>query len=166
MTGGTFVSAIENGGTDFSVYFWNSTTQKVTLDMDAQQYDIVWFDFVDDKAVNIIEDCLKGYVEGDYSAANWQAKLETELASAQNVAAIVETKVEAAKAAMAALQKAKTIATADEFSQAVAEQKDGDEWRIGASFEVAPFEITSSVSVVGTAADVTLTVMRTRILLR
>lgn len=164
VTGGTFVSAIENGGTDFSVYFWNSTTQKVTLDMDAQQYDIVWFDFVDDKAVNIIEDCLKGYVEGDYSAANWQAildilaKLETELASAQNVAAIVETKVEAAKAAMAALQKAKTIATADEFSQAVAEQKDGDEWRIGASFEVAPFEITSSVSVVGTAADVTLTV--------
>ena len=164
VTGGTFVSAIENGGTDFSVYFWNSTTQKVTLDMDAQQYDIVWFDFVDDKAVKIIEDCLKGYVEGDYSAANWQAildilaKLETELASAQNVAAIVETKVEAAKAAMAALQKAKTIATADEFSQAVAEQKDGDEWRIGASFEVAPFEITSSVSVVGTAADVTLTV--------
>lgn len=164
VTGGTFVSAIENGGTDFSVYFWNSTTQKVTLDMDAQQYDIVWFDFVDDKAVNIIEDCLKGYVEEDYSAANWQAildilaKLETELASAQNVAAIVETKVEAAKAAMAALQKAKTIATADEFSQAVAEQKDGDEWRIGASFEVAPFEITSSVSVVGTAADVTLTV--------
>lgn len=164
VMGGTFVSAIENGGTDFSVYFWNSTTQKVTLDMDAQQYDIVWFDFVDDKAVNIIEDCLKGYVEGDYSAANWQAildilaKLETELASAQNVAAIVETKVEAAKAAMAALQKAKTIATADEFSQAVAEQKDGDEWRIGASFEVAPFEITSSVSVVGTAADVTLTV--------
>lgn len=164
VTGGTFVSAIENGGTDFSVYFWNSTTQKVTLDMDAQQYDIVWFDFVDDKAVNIIEDCLKGYVEGDYSAANWQAildilaKLETELASAQNVAAIVETKVEAAKAAMAALQKAKTIATADEFSQAVAEQKDGDEWRIGVSFEVAPFEITSSVSVVGTAAGVTLTV--------
>lgn len=163
VTGGTFVSAIEDG-TYFSIYFWNSTTQKVTLDMDAQQYDIVWFDFVDDKAVNIIEDCLKGYVEGDYSAANWQAildilaKLETELASAQNVAAIVETKVEAAKAAMAALQKAKTIATADEFSQAVAEQKDGDEWRIGASFEVAPFEITSSVSVVGTAADVTLTV--------
>lgn len=163
VTGGTFVSAIEDG-TYFSVYFWNSTTQKVTLDMDAQQYDIVWFDFVDDKAVNIIEDCLKGYVEGDYSAANWQAildilaKLETELASAQNVAAIVETKVEAAKAAMAALQKAKTIATADEFSQAVESQKDGDEWRIGASFEVAPFEITSSVSVVGTAADVTLTV--------
>lgn len=164
VMGGTFVSAIENGGTDFSVYFWNSTTQKVTLDMDAQQYDIVWFDFVDDKAVNIIEDCLKGYVEGDYSAANWQAildilaKLETELASAQNVAAIVETKVEAAKAAMAALQKAKTIATAEQFSQAVESQKDGDEWRIGASFEVAPFEITSSVSVVGTAADVTLTV--------
>lgn len=163
VTGGTFVSAIEDG-TYFSVYFWNSTTQKVTLDMDAQQYDIVWFDFVDDKAVNIIEDCLKGYVEGDYSAANWQAildilaKLETELASAQNVAAIVETKVEAAKAAMAALQKAKTIATADEFSQAVESQKDGDEWRIGVSFEVAPFEITSSVSVVGTAADVTLTV--------
>lgn len=163
VTGGTFVSAIEDG-TYFSVYFWNSTTQKVTLDMDAQQYDIVWFDFVDDKAVNIIEDCLKGYVEGDYSAANWQAildilaKLETELASAQNVAAIVETKVEAAKAAMAALQKAKTIATAEQFGQAVAEQKDGDEWRIGASFEVAPFEITSSVSVVGTAADVTLTV--------
>lgn len=163
VTGGTFVSAIEDG-TYFSVYFWNSTTQKVTLDMDAQQYDIVWFDFVDDKAVNIIEDCLKGYVEGDYSAANWQAildilaKLETELASAQNVAAIVETKVEAAKAAMAALQKAKTIATAEQFSQAVESQKDGDEWRIGASFEVAPFEITSSVSVVGTAADVTLTV--------
>lgn len=56
------------------------------------------------------------------------------------------------------MQRQRRIATADEFSQAVAEQKDGDEWRIGASFEVAPFEITSSVSVVGTAADVTLTV--------
>lgn len=163
VTGGTFVSAIEDG-TYFSIYLWNTTTQSVTLGIDSQYGKIAWFDFVDSAVVNIVENCLADYAEEDYSAANWQAildilaKLETELASAQNVAAIVETKVEAAKAAMAALQKAKTIATADEFSQAVAEQKDGDEWRIGASFEVAPFEITSSVSVVGTAADVTLTV--------
>ena len=162
VTGGTFVSAIEDG-TYFSIYLWNTTTQSVTLGIDSQYGKIAWFDFVDSAVVNIVENCLADYAEEDYSAANWQAildildALETKLATVTDVSQI-EGKVSAAQAKMAALQKAKTIATADEFSQAVAEQKDGDEWRIGASFEVAPFEITSSVSVVGTAADVTLTV--------
>lgn len=162
VTGGTFVSAIEDG-TYFSIYLWNTTTQSVTLGIDSQYGKIAWFDFVNSAVVNIVENCLAGYVEEDYSAANWQAildildALETELATVTDVSQI-EDKVSAAQAKMAEIAKAKTIATADEFSQAVAEQKDGDEWRIGASFEVAPFEITSSVSVVGTAADVTLTV--------
>ena len=162
VTGGTFVSAIEDG-TYFSIYLWNTTTQSVTLGIDSQYGKIAWFDFVNSAVVNIVENCLAGYVEEDYSAANWQAildildALETELATVTDVSQI-EDKVSAAQAKMAEIAKAKTIATADEFSQAVAEQKDGDEWRIGASFEVDPFEITSSVSVVGTAADVTLTV--------
>lgn len=162
VTGGTFVSAIEDG-TYFSIYLWNTTTQSVTLGIDSQYGKIAWFDFVDSAVVNIVENCLADYAEEDYSAANWQAildildALETELATVTDVSQI-EEKVSAAQAKMAEIAKAKTIATADEFSQAVAEQKDGDEWRIGASFEVAPFEITSSVSVVGTAADVTLTV--------
>lgn len=162
VTGGTFVSAIEDG-TYFSIYLWNTTTQSVTLGIDSQYGKIAWFDFVDSAVVNIVENCLADYAEEDYSAANWQAildildALETKLATVTDVSQI-EGKVSAAQAKMAEIAKAKTIATADEFSQAVAEQKDGDEWRIGASFEVAPFEITSSVSVVGTAADVTLTV--------
>lgn len=162
VTGGTFVSAIEDG-TYFSIYLWNTTTQSVTLGIDSQYGKIAWFDFVDSAVVNIVENCLADYAEEDYSAANWQAildildALETELATVTDVSQI-EEKVSAAQAKIAEIAKAKTIATADEFSQAVAEQKDGDEWRIGASFEVAPFEITSSVSVVGTAADVTLTV--------
>lgn len=162
VTGGTFVSAIEDG-TYFSIYLWNTTTQSVTLGIDSQYGKIAWFDFVDSAVVNIVENCLADYAEEDYSAANWQAildildALETELATVTDVSQI-EEKVSAAQAKMAEIAKAKTIATADEFSQAVAEQKDGDEWRIGASFEVALFEITSSVSVVGTAADVTLTV--------
>lgn len=159
VTGGTFVSAIEDG-TYFSIYLWNTTTQSVTLGIDSQYGKIAWFDFVDSAVVNIVENCLADYAEEDYSAANWQAildildALETELATVTDVSQI-EEKVSAAQAKMAEIAKAKTIATADEFSQAVAEQKDGDEWRIGASFEVAPFEITSSVSVVGTAADET-----------
>lgn len=162
VTGGTFVSAIEDG-TYFSIYLWNTKTQSVTLSIDSQYGKIAWFDFVDSAVVNIVENCLADYAEEDYSAANWQAildildALETELATVTDVSQI-EDKVSAAQAKMAEIAKAKTIATADEFSQAVAEQKDGDEWRIGASFEVDPFEITSSVSVVGTAADVTLTV--------
>lgn len=162
VTGGTFVSAIEDG-TYFSIYLWNTTTQSVTLGIDSQYGKIAWFDFVYSAVVNIVENCLADYAEEDYSAANWQAildildALETELATVTDVSQI-EDKVSAAQAKMAEIAKAKTIATADEFSQAVAEQKDGDEWRIGASLEVAPFEITSSVSVVGTAADVTLTV--------
>ena len=162
VTGGTFVSAIEDG-TYFSIYLWNTKTQSVTLGIDSQYGKIAWFDFVDSAVVNIVENCLADYAEEDYSAANWQAildildALETELATVTDVSQI-EEKVSAAQTKMAEIAKAKTIATADEFSQAVAEQKDGDEWRIGASFEVAPFEITSSVSVVGTAADVTLTV--------
>lgn len=161
VTGGTFVSAIEDG-TYFSIYLWN-TTQSVTLGIDSQYGKIAWFDFVDSAVVNIVENCLADYAEEDYSAANWQAildildALETKLATVTDVSQI-EGKVSAAQAKMAEIAKAKTIATAEQFGQAVAEQKDGDEWRIGASFEVAPFEITSSVSVVGTAADVTLTV--------
>lgn len=162
VTGGTFVSAIEDG-TYFSIYLWNTTPQSVTLGIDSQYGKIAWFDFVDSAVVNIVENCLADYAEEDYSAANWQAilgildALETELATVTDVSQI-EEKVSAAQAKMEEIAKAKTIATAEQFSQAVAEQKDGDEWRIGASFEVAPFEITSSVSVVGTAADVTLTV--------
>ena len=162
VTGGTFVSAIEDG-TYFSIYLWNTTTQSVTLGIDSQYGKIAWFDFVDSAVVNIVENCLADYAEEDYSAANWQAildildALETELATVTDVSQI-EGKVSAAQAKMAEIAKAKTIATAEQFGQAVAEQKDGDEYRIGASFEVAPFEITSSVSVVGTAADVTLTV--------
>lgn len=162
VTGGTFVSAIEDG-TYFSIYLWNTTTQSVTLGIDSQYGKIAWFDFVDSAVVNIVENCLADYAEEDYSAANWQAildildALETKLATVTDVSQI-EDKVSAAQAKMAEIAKAKTIATAEQFGQAVAEQKDGDEWRIGASFEVAPFEITSSVSVVGTAADVTLTV--------
>lgn len=162
VTGGTFVSAIEDG-TYFSIYLWNTTTQSVTLGIDSQYGKIAWFDFVDSAVVNIVENCLAGYAEEDYSAANWQAildildALETELAAVTDVSQI-EGKVSAAQAKMAEIAKAKTIATAEQFSQAVESQKDGDEWRIGASFEVAPFEITSSVSVVGTAEDVTLTV--------
>lgn len=162
VTGGTFVSAIEDG-TYFSIYLWNTTTQSVTLGIDSQYGKIAWFDFVDSAVVNIVENCLADYAEEDYSAANWQAildildALETKLATVTDVSQI-EDKVSAAQAKMAEIAKAKTISTAEQFGQAVAEQKDGDEWRIGASFEVAPFEITSSVSVVGTAADVTLTV--------
>ena len=162
VTGGTFVSAIEDG-TYFSIYLWNTTTQSVTLGIDSQYGKIAWFDFVDSAVVNIVENCLADYAEEDYSAANWQAildildALETKLATVTDVSQI-KGKVSAAQAKMAEIAKAKTIATAEQFGQAVAEQKDGDEWRIGASFEVAPFEITSSVSVVGTAADVTLTV--------
>lgn len=162
VTGGTFVSAIEDG-TYFSIYLWNTTTQSVTLGIDSQYGKIAWFDFVNSAVVNIVENCLAGYAEEDYSAANWQAildildALETELATVTDVSQI-EDKVSAAQAKIAEIAKAKTISTAEQFGQAVAEQKDGDEWRIGASFEVAPFEITSSVSVVGTAADVTLTV--------
>lgn len=142
VTGGTFVSAIEDG-TYFSIYLWNTTTQSVTLGIDSQYGKIAWFDFVDSAVVNIVENCLADYAEEDYSAANWQAildildALETELATVTDVSQI-EEKVSAAQAKMAEIAKAKTIATADEFSQAVAEQKDGDEWRIGASFEVAP----------------------------
>ncbi len=162
VTGGTFVSAIEDG-TYFSIYLWNTTTQSVTLGIDSQYGKIAWFDFVNSAVVNIVENCLAGYAEEDYSAANWQAildildALETELATVTDVSQI-EDKVSAAQAKIAEIAKAKTISTAEQFGQAVASQKDGDEWRIGASFEVAPFEITSSVSVVGTAADVTLTV--------
>lgn len=162
VTGGTFVSAIEDG-TYFSVYLWNTTTQSVTLGIDSQYGKIAWFDFVNSAVVNIVENCLAGYAEEDYSAANWQAildildALETELATVTDVSQI-EDKVSAAQAKIAEIAKAKTISTAEQFGQAVASQKDGDEWRIGASFEVAPFEIISSVSVVGTAADVTLTV--------
>ena len=162
VTGGTFVSAIEDG-TYFSIYLWNTTTQSVTLGIDSQYGKIAWFDFVDSAVVNIVENCLADYAEEDYSAANWQAildildALETELATVTDVSQI-EEKVSAAQAKIAEIAKAKTISTAEQFGQAVASQKDGDEWRIGASFEVAPFEITSSVSVVGTAADVTLTV--------
>lgn len=162
VTGGTFVSAIEDG-TYFSIYLWNTTTQSVTLGIDSQYGKIAWFDFVDSAVVNIVENCLADYAEEDYSAANWQAildildELETELATVTDVSQI-EEKVSAAQAKMAEIAKAKTITTTEQFNQAVAEQKDGDEWRIGASFEVAPFEITSSVSVVGTATDVTLTV--------
>lgn len=162
VTGGTFVSAIEDG-TYFSIYLWNTTTQSVTLGIDSQYGKIAWFDFVNSAVVNIVENCLAGYAEEDYSAANWQAildildALETELATVTDVSQI-EDKVSAAQAKIAEIAKAKTISTAEQFGQAVASQKDGDEWRIGASLEVAPFEITSSVSVVGTAADVTLTV--------
>lgn len=132
VTGGTFVSAIEDG-TYFSIYLWNTTTQSVTLGIDSQYGKIAWFDFVDSAVVNIVENCLADYAEEDYSAANWQAildildALETELATVTDVSQI-EEKVSAAQAKMAEIAKAKTIATADEFSQAVAEQKDGDEW--------------------------------------
>lgn len=131
VTGGTFVSAIEDG-TYFSIYLWNTTTQSVTLGIDSQYGKIAWFDFVDSAVVNIVENCLADYAEEDYSAANWQAildildALETELATVTDVSQI-EEKVSAAQAKMAEIAKAKTIATADEFSQAVAEQKDGDE---------------------------------------
>lgn len=128
VTGGTFVSAIEDG-TYFSIYLWNTTTQSVTLGIDSQYGKIAWFDFVDSAVVNIVENCLADYAEEDYSAANWQAildildALETELATVTDVSQI-EEKVSAAQAKMAEIAKAKTIATADEFSQAVAEQKD------------------------------------------
>lgn len=144
VTGGTFVSAIEDG-TYFSIYLWNTTTQSVTLGIDSQYGKIAWFDFVDSAVVNIVENCLADYAEEDYSAANWQAildildALETELATVTDVSQI-EEKVSAAQAKMAEIAKAKTIATADEFSQAVAEQKDGDEWRIGASLKSLPLK--------------------------
>ena len=125
VTGGTFVSAIEDG-TYFSIYLWNTTTQSVTLGIDSQYGKIAWFDFVDSAVVNIVENCLADYAEEDYSAANWQAildildALETKLATVTDVSQI-EGKVSAAQAKMAEIAKAKTIATADEFSQAVAE---------------------------------------------
>lgn len=120
VTGGTFVSAIEDG-TYFSIYLWNTTTQSVTLGIDSQYGKIAWFDFVDSAVVNIVENCLADYAEEDYSAANWQAildildALETELATVTDVSQI-EEKVSAAQAKMAEIAKAKTIATADEFS--------------------------------------------------
>lgn len=120
VTGGTFVSAIEDG-TYFSIYLWNTTTQSVTLGIDSQYGKIAWFDFVNSAVVNIVENCLAGYAEEDYSAANWQAildildALETELATVTDVSQI-EEKVSAAQAKMAEIAKAKTIATADEFS--------------------------------------------------
>lgn len=127
VTGGTFVSAIEDG-TYFSIYLWNTTTQSVTLGIDSQYGKIAWFDFVDSAVVNIVENCLADYAEEDYSAANWQAildildALETELATVTDVSQI-EEKVSAAQAKMAEIAKAKTIATADEFSQAVADKR-------------------------------------------
>lgn len=116
VTGGTFVSAIEDG-TYFSIYLWNTTTQSVTLGIDSQYGKIAWFDFVDSAVVNIVENCLADYAEEDYSAANWQAildildALETELATVTDVSQI-EEKVSAAQAKMAEIAKAKTIATA------------------------------------------------------
>lgn len=144
VTGGTFVSAIEDG-TYFSIYLWNTTTQSVTLGIDSQYGKIAWFDFVDSAVVNIVENCLADYAEEDYSAANWQAildildALETELATVTDVSQI-EEKVSAAQAKMAEIAKAKTIATADEFSQAVAEQKDGDEWRSARRLKSLPLK--------------------------
>lgn len=117
VTGGTFVSAIEDG-TYFSIYLWNTTTQSVTLGIDSQYGKIAWFDFVDSAVVNIVENCLADYAEEDYSAANWQAildildALETELATVTDVSQI-EEKVSAAQAKMAEIAKAKTIATAE-----------------------------------------------------
>lgn len=114
VTGGTFVSAIEDG-TYFSIYLWNTTTQSVTLGIDSQYGKIAWFDFVDSAVVNIVENCLADYAEEDYSAANWQAildildALETELATVTDVSQI-EEKVSAAQAKMAEIAKAKTIA--------------------------------------------------------
>lgn len=105
VTGGTFVSAIEDG-TYFSIYLWNTTTQSVTLGIDSQYGKIAWFDFVDSAVVNIVENCLADYAEEDYSAANWQAildildALETELATVTDVSQI-EEKVSAAQAKMA-----------------------------------------------------------------
>lgn len=119
VTGGTFVSAIEDG-TYFSIYLWNTTTQSVTLGIDSQYGKIAWFDFVNSAVVNIVENCLAGYAEEDYSAANWQAildildALETELATVTDVSQI-EDKVSAAQAKIAEIAKAKTISTADEF---------------------------------------------------
>lgn len=113
VTGGTFVSAIEDG-TYFSIYLWNTTTQSVTLGIDSQYGKIAWFDFVDSAVVNIVENCLADYAEEDYSAANWQAildildALETELATVTDVSQI-EEKVSAAQAKMAEIAKAKTI---------------------------------------------------------
>lgn len=112
VTGGTFVSAIEDG-TYFSIYLWNTTTQSVTLGIDSQYGKIAWFDFVDSAVVNIVENCLADYAEEDYSAANWQAildildALETELATVTDVSQI-EEKVRAAQAKMAEIAKAKT----------------------------------------------------------
>lgn len=112
VTGGTFVSAIEDG-TYFSIYLWNTTTQSVTLGIDSQYGKIAWFDFVDSAVVNIVENCLADYAEEDYSAANWQAildildALETELATVTDVSQI-EEKVSAAQAKMAEIAKAKT----------------------------------------------------------
>lgn len=120
VTGGTFVSAIEDG-TYFSIYLWNTTTQSVTLGIDSQYGKIAWFDFVDSAVVNIVENCLADYAEEDYSAANWQAildildALETELATVTDVSQI-EEKVSAAQAKMAEVAKAKTISTAEQFS--------------------------------------------------
>jgi hypothetical protein len=117
VTGGTFVSAIEDG-TYFSIYLWNTTTQSVTLGIDSQYGKIAWFDFVDSAVVNIVENCLADYAEEDYSAANWQAildildALETELATVTDVSQI-EEKVSAAQAKMAEVAKAKTISTAE-----------------------------------------------------
>jgi len=119
VTGGTFVSAIEDG-TYFSIYLWNTTTQSVTLGIDSQYGKIAWFDFVDSAVVNIVENCLADYAEEDYSAANWQAildildALETKLATVTDVSQI-EGKVSAAQAKMAEIAKAKTIATAEQF---------------------------------------------------
>lgn len=111
VTGGTFVSAIEDG-TYFSIYLWNTTTQSVTLGIDSQYGKIAWFDFVDSAVVNIVENCLADYAEEDYSAANWQAildildALETELATVTDVSQI-EEKVSAAQAKMAEIAKGK-----------------------------------------------------------
>lgn len=113
VTGGTFVSAIEDG-TYFSIYLWNTTTQSVTLGIDSQYGKIAWFDFVDSAVVNIVENCLADYAEEDYSAANWQAildildALETELATVTDVSQI-EEKVSAAQAKMAEIPRMNSV---------------------------------------------------------
>lgn len=113
VTGGTFVSAIEDG-TYFSIYLWNTTTQSVTLGIDSQYGKIAWFDFVDSAVVNIVENCLADYAEEDYSAANWQAildildALETELATVTDVSQI-EEKVSAAQAKMAEIARQRRL---------------------------------------------------------
>ncbi len=170
VTGGEFISGIADGAY-FSIYQWNTKEQSVTLEIAADLDNSVWFEYVDNAVQNVtayknaaVAELIEGFKQEDYSEANFQkiseilAQLDADLASA-NTIVLVDEKISAARTALEAVNKGIiVISDADEFANAVANQVDGDEWRISAELTVEPFVITKSITVAGTNENAKLTV--------